>query len=186
ISFSRKNKNKPPRSQRVPRFFPGSPMLACTAAAISGFAALVYEVAWTRLLALVIGPTTYAFATMAAAFISGLAIGSAIGTRLAPRVERPAVWLSAMLVVSAMAACGAAWLTATRVPLMVAGLVADPAAAFTQVIVMQALGTAVLLLPMTLALGATFPLALAVAGSRLRASDASAGQGEASMVGRDA
>jgi hypothetical protein len=33
-------------------------VLACAAAGISGFAALVYEVAWTRLLALVIGPTT--------------------------------------------------------------------------------------------------------------------------------
>src|SRR5438067_3176651 len=44
-----------------------SPLLAYGAVALSGFAALVYEVAWTRLLALVIGPTTYAFATMAAA-----------------------------------------------------------------------------------------------------------------------
>src|SRR5713226_2614305 len=35
-----------------------APALACTAAALSGFAALIYEVAWTRLLALVIGPTT--------------------------------------------------------------------------------------------------------------------------------
>ena len=56
-----------------------APTLAGAAAALSGFAALVYEVAWTRLLALVLGPTTYAFATMAAAFIGGLAI--AIGDR---------------------------------------------------------------------------------------------------------
>src|SRR5438876_4074977 len=50
------------RSQRSPRLTSSSsqaPVLASTAAAISGFAALVYEVAWTRLLALVIGPTTY-------------------------------------------------------------------------------------------------------------------------------
>ena len=79
-----------------------------------------------------------------------------------------------MLVVSALAASGAAWVTATRMPLVVAAQVADPAAAFTQVVITQALGTALLLLPMTLALGATFPLALAVAG------------GGASTVGRDA
>ena len=118
------------RSPRSPRFLPivtPAPGLACAAAGLSGFAALIYEVAWTRLLALVIGPTTYAFATMAAAFISGLAIGSAVGTRMARRVERPAVWLSAMLVTSAIAASGAAWLTATRMPLLVAGQVADPA-----------------------------------------------------------
>ena len=178
-SFSKKKKakNDPPRALRAPRFLPAvtpAPVLACAAAALSGFAALIYEVAWTRLLALVIGPTTYAFATMAAAFISGLAIGSALGIRLARRVRQPAVWLAAMLVTAAIAASGAAWVTATRMPLVVAAQVADPAAAFAQVVVTQAFGTALLLLPMTLALGATFPLALAVAG------------GGASTIGRDA
>ena len=196
VSFSKSSKSKKHkpasapslRSPRSPRFLPivsPAPVLACAAAGLSGFAALIYEVAWTRLLALVIGPTTYAFATMAAAFISGLAIGSAVGTRMARRVERPAVWLSAMLVTSAMAASGAAWLTATRMPLLVAGQVADPGAAFTQVVVTQAFGTALLLLPMTLALGAAFPLALATAGP-LRASGAQAGEGGDSTVARDA
>ena len=185
-SFKKRKKKDPPRSLRSPRFFPAMPMLACLGAGISGFAALVYEVAWTRLLALVIGPTTYAFATMAAAFISGLAIGSALGTRLARGVQRPAVWLAAMLILSATAASGAAWLTATRMPLIVAAQVADPGAAFTSIVLTQALGTALLLLPMTLALGATFPLALAVAGGRLRVPDGSAGQDATTTVGRDA
>lgn len=44
-----------------------SPGLAVIATAISGFSALVYEVAWTRLLAVIFGPTTYAFSTMTAA-----------------------------------------------------------------------------------------------------------------------
>jgi spermidine synthase len=159
-------KNKEPL--RVPQALRSSvvtpaPALACAAAGLSGFAALVYEVAWTRLLALVIGPTTYAFATMAAAFISGLAIGSALGTRVARRATRPAVWLAAMLVTSAIAATAAAYVAATRMPLVVAAQVADPHVAFTRIVVTQAIGTALLLLPMTLALGATFPLALAVA-----------------------
>jgi spermidine synthase len=151
-----------------------APALACAAAALSGFAALIYEVAWTRLLALVIGPTTYAFATMAAAFISGLAMGSALGTRIARRTARPAVWLAAMLVTSSLAAAAAAWIAATRMPLVVAAQVADPAVAFTRVVALEALATAALLLPMTLALGATFPLALAAAA------------GGASTIGRDA
>jgi spermidine synthase len=163
----KKSKTDSLRSQRSPRLrLPSSPapVLACTAAAISGFAALVYEVAWTRLLALVIGPTTYAFATMAAAFIGGLAIGSAAGARLARRVPHPAVWMAAMLLVSAVAASVAAWYAATRMPLLVAAEVADPAAAFGRVVATQAAGVGLLLLPMTLALGATFPLALAAAG----------------------
>jgi spermidine synthase len=165
-SLKRKKKD-PPRSLRAPRFLPvvsPAPVLACAAAALSGVAALIYEVAWTRLLALVIGPTTYAFATMAAAFISGLAIGSALGTRLARRAIRPAVWLAGMLVTSAIAASAAAWVSATRMPLVVAAQVADPNVAFARVVVTQAFGTALLLLPMTLALGATFPRALAVGG----------------------
>ena len=150
----------PLRASRAPR-----PALAYGVVAVSGFAALAYEVAWTRLLALVIGPTTYAFATMAAAFISGLAIGSAIGARIARRAARPAVWLGAMLIVSGTAATVGAYVAATRVPLLVAAEVADPNVAFGRLVFAEALGTALLLLPMTLALGATFPLALAVASA---------------------
>jgi spermidine synthase len=176
-SASTKRNKKSLRVQRVLRStssVPPAPVLACAAVALSGFAALIYEVAWTRLLALVIGPTTYAFATMAAAFISGLALGSALGTRLARRTARPAIWLALMLVTAAVAASAGAYIAATRMPLVVAAQVADPAVAFTRVVITQALGTAALLLPMTLALGATFPLALATAA------------GGASTVGADA
>jgi spermidine synthase len=72
--------------------------------------------------------------------------------------------MAAMLLVSAVAASGAAWYAATRMPLLVAAEVADPAAAFGRVVATQAAGVGLLLLPMTLALGATFPLALAAAG----------------------
>ena len=188
-SASKKAAPHPQRALRAPRFLPivsPAPVLACAAAAISGFAALIYEVAWTRLLALVVGPTTYAFATMAAAFITGLAIGSAAGTRLARTVTRPAVWLAAMLVVSSVSAAAAAWFAAVRMPLLVAAQVAEPTVTFTQVVAMQALGIGVLLLPMTLALGATFPLALAVASRHFRATGASAGQGGLSPAGADA
>ena len=54
----------------------------------------MYEVAWTRLIALILGPTTYAFATMAAAFITGIALGSSLGVRLARRSTRAAFWLA--------------------------------------------------------------------------------------------
>ncbi|HWF84258.1 MAG TPA: fused MFS/spermidine synthase, partial [Vicinamibacterales bacterium] len=148
---------------RVPRIAPASPSLACAAAAISGFVALVYEVSWTRLLALVIGPTTYAFATMAAAFITGLTLGSAAGSRIARRAAQPGAWLGAMLLLCAVAAAGAAWFAASRLPLIVAGEVTGADAVFGRVVLQQALGIAVLLLPMTFALGAAFPLALALA-----------------------
>jgi spermidine synthase len=155
-----------PHTAPVPVPMPAaSPVLACAMAAISGFAALVYEVVWTRLLALVIGPTTYAFATMAASFIAGLAIGSAAGSRIARRSAQPAAWLGAMLTLCAVAAALAAWFAASRLPLMVAAEVTNPDAVFGRVVLGQAVGVAVLLLPMTFALGAVFPLALAVASA---------------------
>jgi Flp pilus assembly protein TadD/predicted membrane-bound spermidine synthase len=101
---------------------------------------------------------------MAAAFIGGLALGSAVGAPIARRTARPGVWMAVMLVVSAVAASTSAWYAATRMPLLVAAEVADPEAAFGRVVISQAGSVALLLLPMTLALGATFPLALAAAG----------------------
>src|SRR5947209_60834 len=50
--------------------------------AASGAAALMYEVAWTRLLTLQMGHTVAAASTVLAAFMGGLAIGAWIGGRM--------------------------------------------------------------------------------------------------------
>ncbi len=74
---------------------------------LSGAAALVYEVGWTRALALVIGSTTYAFSLMLAAFIIGLAVGSAIVGRLIDRLSNRVFWFALVelgIGLSAMAA----------------------------------------------------------------------------------
>ena len=47
--------------------------------ALTGFAGLLYEVSWTRAIALLLGPTTYAFAGTVCALIAGLALGGALG-----------------------------------------------------------------------------------------------------------
>src|SRR5262245_36505920 len=169
ISAEKKAKYKAPR-RRTPAvapvlMAPPQPALAWCAAGLSGFSALVYEVAFTRLLALVIGPTTYAFATMAASFITGIAIGSTVGARLSRRLSRPAVWLAAAIALTAVSASLAASFAASRLPLMVAGDVAAAGATFQSVVLRQAFEVAMLMLPMTFALGVAFPLALAVASA---------------------
>ena len=45
--------------------------LVLWAIGISGFCALAYEVLWTRIMVFFLGSTTYAFATMLAAFLFG-------------------------------------------------------------------------------------------------------------------
>lgn len=54
--------------------------------ACSGFAGLVDELAWTRLLTLHMGHGTAATSTVVAAFMGGLAAGSVLGGWMAPRV----------------------------------------------------------------------------------------------------
>lgn len=49
---------------------------AAIVATISGFVSFIYEVAWIRLLSLVLGSATYAFPLMLGAFILGLSLGS--------------------------------------------------------------------------------------------------------------
>ena len=43
---------------------------------VTAFASLLYEIAWTRVLVLVVGSSTYAFTTILAAFLAGIGIGS--------------------------------------------------------------------------------------------------------------
>jgi spermidine synthase len=52
---------------------------------LAGFSALVYEVAWTRLLALMLGASTYTFSVMLLAFLVGIAIGGKLGGPVADR-----------------------------------------------------------------------------------------------------
>jgi len=66
--------------------------IATAVFAISGFAAMSYEVIWTRLLAVFVGPSTYAFTTVLAAFICGLAYGSAFFSKRAAAIKN--VWIA--------------------------------------------------------------------------------------------
>src|SRR5258708_26073197 len=56
---------------------------------LSGAAGLIYEVVWSRQLVLVFGNTTQAVSAILTGFFGGMAIGSALGGRLADRVRRP-------------------------------------------------------------------------------------------------
>ena len=55
----------------------------------SGATGLIYEVLWARMLGLVFGATTLAVSTVLAAFMGGLALGSALTGKLAPRIRKP-------------------------------------------------------------------------------------------------
>src|SRR5256885_1990757 len=56
---------------------------------LSGAAALAYQVAWQRILALQTGVGLYSIAVIVAAFMAGLGIGSRLGGGLSARVTAP-------------------------------------------------------------------------------------------------
>jgi spermidine synthase len=134
--------------------------LTVAALAFSGMASMVYEVAWTRALTLVIGSSTYAFTAMLLAFLIGIAGGSALyswgwGARRASSMEF-AVIQAALGAVVALTVAGF-----ERVPELSLGALrwsASPGG----VQIMQVAVSAAALLPSTLLIGATFPCAVAV------------------------
>ncbi|MEO8018550.1 MAG: spermidine synthase [Pseudomonadota bacterium] len=75
------------------------------AAFLAGAAAFVYEIAWIRMLSLVLGSSTHAFELMLSAFIFGLAFG---GLWIRGRIDRLAAPLSALAIMFAVMAILAA------------------------------------------------------------------------------
>ncbi|MBI3490672.1 MAG: fused MFS/spermidine synthase, partial [Acidobacteria bacterium] len=134
--------------------------LFLTAYACSGLAGLVYEVSWTRLATLYMGHTTAAASTVVAAFMGGLAGGSAIGgyaaARLTPRQALLAYGAleSAVVVVALVLP----WELAALTPLLRwAYSDGAPGFLFGSVRLVSCL---VLFTIPSLAMGATFPMAV--------------------------
>lgn len=113
--------------------------------ALSGAAALIYEVAWARQLAVLLGGTADAASAAVAAMFAGLALGGALGARLS-RTARP------LLAYAACETLAALWVLV--LPLVLRAL--DPTLAASPL--SRTLLAIALLLPATTALGATLPL----------------------------
>lgn len=73
---------------------PTAPWVVLVVIALSGLAALMDEVAWTRTLVLLIGPTTYGFSFVVTSVIAGIALGSAASSRWTARTRGPASLLA--------------------------------------------------------------------------------------------
>ena len=65
------------------------PLLILAVFVLSGAAALIDEIVWSRQLVLVFGNTTQAVSAILTGFFGGMAIGSVVGGRIADRVRAP-------------------------------------------------------------------------------------------------
>ena len=56
---------------------------------LSGLASMVYEVTWSRVLAMILDSSTYAFTIMLTTFLVGIALGSYLMSRVVDQLRRP-------------------------------------------------------------------------------------------------
>ena len=131
----------------------------------SGASALVYQVLWHRQLSLVLGVTVYATTTVLAAFMMGLAIGSAIGGRLADRLPSPLRAFGLVELAIGFTAFSTQFLLGGVSWVYPALANVTPSSPGVPTLVRFLCATAVLLVP-TVLMGMTFPLVLkgAIAG----------------------
>ena len=144
----------------------GSSPTIYIAIALSGFCALAAEAIWTRILGLLLGASVYTFSIIVAVFLTGLGIGSAIGSMLCRSLTRPRLALGCCQLLLAGAITWTAYSLSASLPYWPI----DPSISSNiwfnfQLDLDRALWA---LLPPTLLWGASFPLALAAAGSRSR------------------
>lgn len=71
----------------------------CIGFCVSGAATMFYEVAWSRTLVMVLGTTTYAFTTMLAVILLGIAVGSAVYRFVPAWVNRLWLYVALQLIV---------------------------------------------------------------------------------------
>ncbi|MDC0678017.1 fused MFS/spermidine synthase [Sorangium atrum] len=124
---------------------------------VSGATGLLYEVAFSKLLAYVFGATAYAVSTVLAAFMGGLALGAHLGGRHAASARRPLVVYGALeAIVGAICAVSPFLFEAlTSAYVAVARAAPDSLALLTAA---RAALTALVVVVPTVAMGATLPV----------------------------
>jgi len=144
-----------PASPAINSPIPGRMALALTVAFISGLTSLGYQVLWTRLLASGTGNTTYVFTVILAIFLIGIALGALLFNVMRPRIGDPVrVLAAAQILVAALVLAGLVGVV-VRPEVLNPG---DPLATLRSL----AGAALVVVLPVTVVLGLSFPAASAL------------------------
>lgn len=139
----------PPAQRGAPLSFAPGPAWVLPLMLLSGAVSFLHEVLWTRMLAQVVGSSIYAFGVMVGSFLSGIALGGAAGALLARSRSASVNALAAALAAAGIWAAVAFSVLAAYVPQQT-GLYANLFFGF------------LLLLPLTFAIGTTYPLAVRI------------------------
>jgi predicted membrane-bound spermidine synthase/Flp pilus assembly protein TadD len=124
---------------------------------LSGFAALVYENAWTRALTLVLGSSVYSFTTMLVTFLVGLSVGGFLYARLWGEREARVSLFGLIELLVGVAALATIPLF-ERLPFIFLRFLEAFGDSFNLFLATQLFLSALVMLLPTLLLGTTFPL----------------------------
>lgn len=124
---------------------------------VSGATGLLYEVAFSKLLAYVFGATAYAVSAVLAAFMGGLALGAYVGGRYAAKIDRP---LMAYGVLESLVGlmCAVSPLVLEVVTTAYVSLARSSPGSLATITIARAGLTALVVVIPTVAMGATLPL----------------------------
>jgi spermidine synthase len=147
-----------PAAPAAARLSPGAIRLVAVGLALSGFAALAFQIAWVRLFGLILGSSVYSFAGVLGVYLTGLAIGSALAGRWIERVRSLAV-LASLQAVLALAAALALWFF-PQLPDQYLAIAKGIGTNWASLFVAQLSLVAVVVLVPCLAMGAVFPVAV--------------------------
>lgn len=125
--------------------------------AVSGFCSMAYEVVWTKLLGLLVGPTTYSFTIVLVTFILGLALGSMLFGYLADKMSKPMILLISTQIIAGLLALGVSQLLGNSQLFFAKILYSFQENFALQNFLKGVVLFSFMILP-TLCLGATFPL----------------------------
>ncbi len=128
---------------------------------VSGFAALLYQTAWSREFAFLFGTSELAVVAVLAAYMAGLALGAALAARFVRRLTRPVLTYGLMEL--GIALCALAVPSGIRLVQAIylgiaGGLDAPPESMALTTALFHLLGAFIVLLPSTALMGATLPL----------------------------
>ncbi len=135
--------------------------VALYAFACSGAAAMVYQVLWSRALAIVIGSSVYSFALILLAFLVGLAVGAALAARLTRWLARPVAALG-LVHFGVVAMVMVSYLLLDKLPAAFLALLAGGTFSVDGILFSQFLLAALAVLPATLVMGAVMPLTVRI------------------------
>ncbi len=156
---------EPKAKSQEPTPLPAAIKLTVAAFAITGFAGMATQIAWTRAISLSTGSSTYAFSLIVSVFILGLSLGGAWAARVAPKIADPIGVLAKILLVIGLLGLAISTLLGFGPILFFFLLAWSSQSSWWVLLVAEAIGIGLIILVPTFLMGATLPLTMQVAAT---------------------